>query len=350
MLTHQHLLTESAQLFAGRKSVNYDIAPSHDSVREKIDDFKNSSHDKISLSICDGKTQTKKNPQTGKNYQETSEGSHWTTLHLRKNQDGQITAFYADSLNNSPSMPRKIFNQLNKQGIDVFKMNSLQQGPNQCGDCSLFNAKAMDQMSFEELNKGQIKPDIKLDDQTTISSKDYSSILRNKLAKEFNAIGPSEVQSQNPQPVDLKSSQASFADLQMAIALENSFKTYHYEQLTRDNNNQKSLFESVKQNNAISNAIDAQRQTLDKKTLHNLSDQDRSTLEDIAFKLAIENSLKDQGNLQKSQKTLPVYASASGDPLRPRKPVYEFASGGPLVSRKPVHANLRTNPQSSRSI
>jgi hypothetical protein len=135
-LTHENMLF-SANNF-GDKKVEIGLY-SNDSGQERIaqqsigsyvNQFKhNSSQDRLSILLCSGNVKTNQRP-TGNSYNELTGDSHWTTLHLRKDQAGKIQAFYSDSLshdnNDINTIPTSVLKALKNSGIELENTQKIQ--------------------------------------------------------------------------------------------------------------------------------------------------------------------------------------------------------------------------------
>jgi hypothetical protein len=221
-LTHENMLF-SANRF-GDKKIEIGLYSNQSgqeriaqqSIGNYVKQFKNDSkNDRLSILLCNGNVSTNQD-QSGKSYQELTGDSHWTTLHLRKDQEGEIHAFYSDSLshdnNDKKTIPTSVLQALDSSGIESDNINKIrcERQPNlhKCGDHALFNALAMNQKD-ELLTSNKVKDNILLVDESSLESISVNKISvdqfyqphRQALAQEFN------VRVANYQPTQQKSSQ-----------------------------------------------------------------------------------------------------------------------------------------------
>ena len=228
------------------------------SIGDYIKQFKNDrKNDRLSILLCNGNVSTNQD-QSGKSYQELTGDSHWTTLHLRKDQDGKIHAFYSDSLshdnNDKKTIPTSVLQALDSSEIESDNINKIrcERQPNlhKCGDHALFNALAMNQTGDELLtsNKVKVKDQVVIINENSANSVTVDQFYqphRQALAQEFN------VRVANYQPTQQNSSQqnhrsnayarndeeeASF--IQMAI--DKSLKEKSLSNILRDQYSQRS--------------------------------------------------------------------------------------------------------------
>ena len=159
--------------------------------------------DRLSILLCNGNVSTKEN-QSGKSYQELTGDSHWTTLHLRKDQEGKIHAFYSASLslddNDKNTIPTSVLQALKSSKIESYNINKIQckRQPNlhKCGDHALFNGLAMNQTGDELLtsNKVKVKDQVLIINENSADSVTADSVTidefyqphRQALANQFN--------------------------------------------------------------------------------------------------------------------------------------------------------------------
>jgi len=204
-LTHENMLF-SANRF-GDKKIEIGLYSNQSgqeriaqqSIGNYVKQFKNDSkNDRLSILLCNGNVSTNQD-QSGKSYQELTGDSHWTTLHLRKDQDGKIHAFYSDSLshdnNDKKTIPTSVLQALDSSGIESDNINKIrcERQPNlhKCGDHALFNALAMNQTGDELLtsNKVKVKDQVVIINENSANSVTVDQFYqphRQALAQEFN--------------------------------------------------------------------------------------------------------------------------------------------------------------------
>jgi len=265
-LTHENMLF-SANRF-GNKKIEIGLYSNQSgqeriaqqSIGNYVKQFKNDSkNDRLSILLCNGNVSTNQD-QSGKSYQELTGDSHWTTLHLRKDQYGKIHAFYSDSLshdnNNKNTIPTSVLQALDSSGIESDNINKIrcERQPNlhKCGDHALFNALAMNQKD-ELLTSNKVKDNILLVDESSLNSISVNEITvdqfyqphRQALAQEFN------VRVANYQPTQQNSSQQNHKSNAYArnddeeagliqIAIDESLKEKNLLDIARDQYSQRS--------------------------------------------------------------------------------------------------------------
>lgn len=195
-LSHANMLTGIERLCPEnlRKDRDYDIKFSYYSkdseqngIRQDLEEFRNSNKKSLSLTLIDASLSDQG---------ELQGGSHWTTLHFRKDQEGKINCYYSDSLqSNQVRIPTNVRSAVEASGVSQINgMNCQLQTGNKCGDHSLFNAYAMTQMTEEELNTKNIKRNIEIPKADNFSSKQIMNVEnfvdsnRSHLASVFNPI------------------------------------------------------------------------------------------------------------------------------------------------------------------
>ncbi|GDX36791.1 hypothetical protein LBMAG18_13020 [Alphaproteobacteria bacterium] len=278
-LTHQHLLYSINELFPGQDSnindLKCQIAPNIDSIGNGLELFEKSTRTQFSLVLCNGILQNQVNPQTNQPYREVTGGSHWTTLHFRKENSNKINAFYADSLNPNPtSVPQEIIKKLNDLKIEtanIHKMNCHKQGINECGYYSVYNAKAMDQMSVDDLKKGSVIDKMSAQG-SNLGPQTLTRSLREVLIRQFNnANSDATTNSHN-------GTTTPDEDLHKAIELSR-------EEQLRDAaiEAQKNAFNNYKTKNLSKDFLPSPNQ---------YSSDKLQELEQIAIDMAIKNSLE----------------------------------------------------------
>ena len=273
-LTHENMLF-SANNF-GDKKVEIGLY-SNDSGQEGIaqqsigsyvNQFKhNSSQDLLSILLCSGNVKTNQRP-TGNSYSELTGDSHWTTLHLRKDQVGKIQAFYSDSLshdnNDINTIPTSVLKALKASGIEPKNIKKIQceRQPDyhKCGDHALFNALAMNQTNYDQfLASNSVKEEILIGDvsnQKKINVAGFYNPHRSILAKEFNLriTNYTPPQSQQTQPPQSQQTQQLFVnssrsqtDQNIIVArfdeLDENLKKYNALKNTYDSNNYVSMID-----------------------------------------------------------------------------------------------------------
>ena len=265
-LTHENMLF-SANNF-GDKKVEIGLY-SNDSGQEGIaqqsigsyvNQFKhNSSQDLLSILLCSGNVKTNQRP-TGNSYSELTGDSHWTTLHLRKDQVGKIQAFYSDSLshdnNDINTIPTSVLKALKVSGIESKNIKKIQceRQPDyhKCGDHALFNALAMNQTNYNQfLASNSVKEEILIGDvsnQKKINVAGFYNPHRSTLAKEFNLriTDNTPPQSQQTQPPQSQQTQQLFVNSSRSQADQNIIVTRFDE-----------LDENLKKYNALKNTYDS---------------------------------------------------------------------------------------------
>ena len=265
-LTHENMLF-SANNF-GDKKVEIGLY-SNDSGQEGIaeqsigsyvNEFKhNSSQDLLSILLCSGNVKTNQRP-TGNSYSELTGDSHWTTLHLRKDQVGKIQAFYSDSLshdnNDINTIPTSVLKALNASGIESKNIKKIQceRQPDyhKCGDHALFNALAMNQTNYDQfLASNSVKEEILIGDvsnQKKINVAGFYNPHRSTLAKEFNLRITNYTPPQSRQTrLPFVNSSTSQTDQNIIVArfdkLDENLKKYNALKNTYDSNDYESMID-----------------------------------------------------------------------------------------------------------
>lgn len=239
------------------------------SIGSYVKQFKhNSSQDPLSILLCSGNVKTNQRP-TGNSYSELTGDSHWTTLHLRKDQVGNIQAFYSDSLshdnNDINTIPTSVLKALNASGIESKNIKKIQceRQPDyhKCGDHALFNALAMNQTNYNQfLASDRVKEEILIGDvsnQKKINVAGFYNPHRSTLAKEFNlritdnntppqSQQTQTRQSQQTQPPQSQQTKQLFANSSRSQTNQNIIVTRLDE-----------LDENLKKYNALKNTYDS---------------------------------------------------------------------------------------------
>ena len=200
-LTHQNILATKEKLFPEKEggenkcyiafyqnSISSNLLEQEDGLDQIISNFRSKNdQDKISIILCDGVL------DQSNEYEQITDGTHWTTLHLRKTNDQKIVAYYTDSLQGSSiKVPQEISSKLKKHEID--QINSIDctvQDTNKCGDHSVFNALAFYEMSQDQLNSKKIIDtlDIPVADynkKQSMNVREFVESNRQDLMKTFN--------------------------------------------------------------------------------------------------------------------------------------------------------------------